>query len=373
MAHQGKIDSNALPSVKTSTLPRNNGLQTPCKRQRCKKNAKVKFLEAEEVINLNSGTRKPTQVIHHKLCSVTDPLDSFIAVPERPISKTTTSKCLQVTCSTSCTCTVLQQRVQLPNGVNSNFGKPSHHVTSVKSMKTTGSDNRLGKPVASSVNVKDDGKDVKSCDPEFPSNLKEKQPEGKDDGSNEEAQFGLNREGAVTNNSEIKMAILSTSQKYPANHPALENIWKGSFEVPDIAPHGRNYEGIMTHLGLNEVFTAHPPAKVSRKAYEFSKQLAGVLQFNFHPIQEQWPKTFQTDIPNGNDIGLYFYPQKFERSKKKYSTILKYIEKNDLMLKSCIGDVELLVFPSKLLAADCQKLDGSFFMWGVFHHLKKVR
>lgn len=131
---------------------------------------------------------------------------------------------------------------------------------------------------------------------------------------------------------------------------------------------------------------AHPPVKVSRKAYEFSKQIAGVLQFKLHPRCDLWPENFQANFPDGNDIALYFYPGKFERfffcfslllflklnlnlcnslsfyfrgffgcrSRKKYSSLLKFIEQNDLALKSLMGHVELLVFPSSLLHKNSQ-------------------
>ncbi|KAJ7954135.1 putative RING/FYVE/PHD zinc finger protein [Quillaja saponaria] len=239
-------------------------------------------------------------------------------------------------------------------------------------MKTAGLEDRHSKPVASTVNCKLiscstlSEKDVKSCEPELPSNLKEEQPSGKDDGTSKEAQLRVTRdEGAVA------AKTLSILQKFHGNCPAMENIWNGNLEILHSALSGGNYEGILRHFRLYEGFSAHPPARVSRRAYEFSKKLTGVLEFKFHPIQDQWPKTFQSKLPDGNDIGLYFYAQKSERSKKHYSILLKFIEKNYLMMKSSIEDVELLVFPSKVLAADCQRLDeGSLFMWGVFRHLK---
>lgn len=149
---------------------------------------------------------------------------------------------------------------------------------------------------------------------------------------------------------------LPNSLKYPQKGPALKFIWKGNFEVLDIESDVRRYEGIL----------AHPSAKIARKAYGLTKQIAGALQFVMHPRHDFWPAMFQTDCPDRNDIALYFYPGKHERSKRQYSFLLKLIEKEDMVLRSCIGDVQLLVYPSKLLQADLQKLDGSYFMWGVF-------
>ncbi|KAJ4849085.1 hypothetical protein Tsubulata_047964 [Turnera subulata] len=151
--------------------------------------------------------------------------------------------------------------------------------------------------------------------------------------------------------------------------PALEVVWKGSFEVVNL--HGFLHSP--PDLKLCEGFVAHPPVIVARKSYEFSKKIAGVMQFSLHPRLNSWPKAFQTDPPDVNDIALYFYPGQFERSRNKYSRLLKYIEKNDLALRSCMGSVELLVFPSALLVKDFQKLKGSFFMWGVFQRMKETK
>uniref|UniRef100_A0A2N9EUC1 AIPP2-like SPOC-like domain-containing protein n=1 Tax=Fagus sylvatica TaxID=28930 RepID=A0A2N9EUC1_FAGSY len=114
----------------------------------------------------------------------------------------------------------------------------------------------------------------------------------------------------------------------------LENqlVLLGSFEVLDHAPDERFYDGFLAHL----------PVKVSRKVYEFSKKIAGVLQFQLHSRCDIWPEDFQTNFPDGNDIALYFYPGNFERSKRRYTALLKSIEQNDMALKSLMGQVNRL-------------------------------
>lgn len=154
--------------------------------------------------------------------------------------------------------------------------------------------------------------------------------------------------------------ISHNSHRHPLSGPALKVIWKGNFEVLDFPYADRICEG----------FLAHPSVKMSSKAYEFARQIVGVLQFRVHAYRAFWPEIFQSDCPDANDIALYFYPGKIERSRKQYACLLKFIEKHDLMLRSCMGRLELLVFPSKLLHVDCQKLGGSYFMWGVFRPLK---
>lgn len=55
-----------------------------------------------------------------------------------------------------------------------------------------------------------------------------------------------------------------------------------------------------------------------------------------------------------NSLSFYFRGFFGCRSRKKYSSLLKFIEQNDLALKSLMGHVELLVFPSSLLHKNSQ-------------------
>ncbi|CAH9081354.1 unnamed protein product [Cuscuta europaea] len=137
--------------------------------------------------------------------------------------------------------------------------------------------------------------------------------------------------------------------------PAKKCIWKGSFEVIDIASVVKIFEG----------FTAHPSSKVCRKAYEFSKKMSSTLEFLVHPRSKYWPMIFE-DCPDTNDIALYFYP-KNDQALCSYASLLKFIDSKDLMLRSKMGHVELLVFPSRWLNVKCQTIKNSYFFWGVFH------
>ncbi|CAH9133912.1 unnamed protein product [Cuscuta epithymum] len=137
--------------------------------------------------------------------------------------------------------------------------------------------------------------------------------------------------------------------------PAKKSVWKGSFEVIDIASVVKIFEG----------FTAHPSSKVCRKAYEFSKKMTSTLEFLVHPRSKYWPVIFE-DCPDTNDIALYFYP-KNEQALRGYTSLLKFIDSKDLMLRSKMGHVELLVFPSRWLNVKCQTIKNSYFFWGVFH------
>ncbi|KAL0442079.1 UNVERIFIED_CONTAM: hypothetical protein Sradi_0146800, partial [Sesamum radiatum] len=125
--------------------------------------------------------------------------------------------------------------------------------------------------------------------------------------------------------------------------PALDAVWKGSFSIQD--DH--------RHRVLNPQIHAHPAARVRRKIHEFSKQMPKVLHFHWVPYKSVWINLFQDYIPDERDIGLYFFPGDSERYED-YAFLLDYISLQNLALRKQIADVELLVFPSKLLPANCQ-------------------
>ncbi|XP_019160173.1 PREDICTED: uncharacterized protein LOC109156788 [Ipomoea nil] len=161
-------------------------------------------------------------------------------------------------------------------------------------------------------------------------------------------------ETAHCNHLHISHGIFTRSQ----NCPAKKDIWMGSFEVTDIASVVRVYEG----------FVAHPSSKVCRRAYEFSKKMPSTVDFLVHPRCNYWPLIFE-DCPDTNDIALYFYPRNKEATNC-YRSLLRFIDSKDLMLRSQIGHVELLVFPSRLLDVRCRTIENQYFFWGVFHTKK---
>ncbi|KAL2243029.1 UNVERIFIED_CONTAM: hypothetical protein Sindi_0420900 [Sesamum indicum] len=124
------------------------------------------------------------------------------------------------------------------------------------------------------------------------------------------------------------------------------------------------------HRVLNPQIHAHPATRVRRKIHEFSKQMPKVLHFHLVPYKKFWINLFQDYIPDERDIGLYFFPGDSERYED-YAFLLDYISFRNLALRKQIADVELLVFPSRLLPANCQCWNGKRFLWGVFHRLKQ--
>ncbi|XAR63797.1 hypothetical protein NMG60_11023883 [Bertholletia excelsa] len=156
-----------------------------------------------------------------------------------------------------------------------------------------------------------------------------------------------------------KMNILSECGQF-LQGPALNCSWKGSFEIIDTTIHRQFSSGL----------EAHTTTKVLRKVYEFSKKLPEVLKFEMLPRLDIWTDIFQDDCPDENDIGLYFFSLNDQRSTY-YSSLLELIERKDLLMRSLINGVELLVFTSKLLSTNSQRWNENYFLWGVFRHVKK--
>ncbi|PIN03106.1 hypothetical protein CDL12_24377 [Handroanthus impetiginosus] len=142
--------------------------------------------------------------------------------------------------------------------------------------------------------------------------------------------------------------------------PSLDALWKGSFSI----------RGDHRHQEVNYRIQAHPPPQVRRKIYEFAKKIPEVLRFQVVPFKKFWISLFHEHIPGQRDIGLYFFPSDRERSED-YVSLLKYVSVQNLALRTQIADVELLVFSSKLLPLNCKRWKGNYFLWGVFHRLKR--
>ncbi|XP_047973337.1 uncharacterized protein LOC125215817 isoform X2 [Salvia hispanica] len=142
--------------------------------------------------------------------------------------------------------------------------------------------------------------------------------------------------------------------------PALEASWKGSFRILD-----DNAQKEINHL-----VRAYPPFQVYKKIFDISKKMPQVLHFELVPSKPILNNLFNDYIPDRNDIGLYFFPGAGESSEEGNIFLADQIISTNYALRKQIADVELLVFSSKLLHANCQSWQGKHFLWGVFRHLK---
>ncbi|XP_042441519.1 uncharacterized protein LOC122026864 isoform X1 [Zingiber officinale] len=142
------------------------------------------------------------------------------------------------------------------------------------------------------------------------------------------------------------------------NVPAPKVCWKGVFEVFGMA------------INVFDEIEAHFPCQVSYKVYDISKKMPFKLKLNLLPRRDAWP--FQSDIPTCYDIGLYFFVGQFDRPSNKYFWLLEQVGSKDFVMQSCLGEVELLIYPSTQLRLDSQRIDGQPYFWGVFRR-KKLR
>ncbi|XP_041997872.1 uncharacterized protein LOC121747816 isoform X1 [Salvia splendens] len=142
--------------------------------------------------------------------------------------------------------------------------------------------------------------------------------------------------------------------------PALEASWKGSFRILD-----DNAQKEINHL-----VRAYPPLQVYKKIFDISKKMPQVLHFELVPSKPILNNLFNDYIPDRSDIGLYFFPGAGESSEEGNIFLADQIISTNYALRKQIADVELLVFSSKLLHANCQSWQGKHFLWGVFRRLK---
>ncbi|KAJ0981972.1 hypothetical protein J5N97_010227 [Dioscorea zingiberensis] len=146
-----------------------------------------------------------------------------------------------------------------------------------------------------------------------------------------------------------------------SNYLTAQVRWKGTFEV------------LFLDSFVNFEMQAHCPKKFSLKVYDMSQQIPTELKLKVVPRTDVWPRAFQSDPPEDDDIGLYFLPSSLKRSKEDYFCFLERIVLGDFALKSRVGDVELLAFTSKQLPVDSQRIENEIYLWGVFRHVKRMK
>ncbi|KAF5176547.1 hypothetical protein FRX31_033867 [Thalictrum thalictroides] len=140
------------------------------------------------------------------------------------------------------------------------------------------------------------------------------------------------------------------------NPPAANASWKGCFKTLAF-PHKVHVQ-------------AYPPGKLSRKAYLVSKQMPELLMFTLQPRCNVWPSPFNNVSPSGFDIALYFWAESF--SREKYDHLVELMDKEDLSMQTRLNDTELLIFTSRHLPVEAQRMSKQFYLWGVFQWKSSV-
>ncbi|KAH0679007.1 hypothetical protein KY284_020092 [Solanum tuberosum] len=133
----------------------------------------------------------------------------------------------------------------------------------------------------------------------------------------------------------------------PMTHPYDPGVvpsWKGSFDVLgalDLAP------GI-----FNNCIKAHPPCRVRL------------------PRGDIWPSLFDNHCPSKEDVGLYFFASQRKRFER-YIALVEYMCNKDLVMRTLINDVELLILASTTLCSDSQRWNNENFLWGLFYRMRQ--
>ncbi|XP_020244741.1 uncharacterized protein LOC109822893 isoform X2 [Asparagus officinalis] len=153
---------------------------------------------------------------------------------------------------------------------------------------------------------------------------------------------------------------INPDEKLLRNH-APQVCWKGKFEIFEMVLH--KYEGIQCHLSC----VSHC------KVEKIFKDLPENLNLKELPRKDVWPRIFHLDPPTKEDIGAYFFVSDPGRLKEKYIRLLERVNSRDSALKACMKDIKLLVFSSKQLPVDSQRIGGEPYLWGVLMHAKVKR
>ncbi|KAJ1296684.1 hypothetical protein BS78_01G321200 [Paspalum vaginatum] len=153
------------------------------------------------------------------------------------------------------------------------------------------------------------------------------------------------------------LLTINSSVAY-SRRPAPAICWTGCFHVPG------------EKLNLGE-FKAQFPSKVSSNVYDIVKLMPSNLQLELLPRMNDWPKSFETNCPDHEDIGLFFFSNEPDGCEKKHSYLLE--ASNNYVLRAYIDGIKLLIYSSEVLPSDSQWIDGENYLWGVFVRTKRKR
>ncbi|KAH7549219.1 hypothetical protein JRO89_XS13G0000300 [Xanthoceras sorbifolium] len=155
--------------------------------------------------------------------------------------------------------------------------------------------------------------------------------------------------------------IMPKLELYYQYFPSLGATWKTHLSVPEMPLSSLQSGGFLFSdtATVGEFcggFQARPPCKIHCKAFEFSQKLPKYLQVKLLPRCSLWEDLFGDSTPDFHDIALYFLPaDNTERSKHNYSCLFEFLETKNIVMRSYIDGVELLISTSKQLHVDSQK------------------
>ncbi|KAM7256358.1 hypothetical protein ACFE04_012099 [Oxalis oulophora] len=140
--------------------------------------------------------------------------------------------------------------------------------------------------------------------------------------------------------------------------PLGDAIWRGTFDILYVGDNKRS-----TKLYAR---VSSGACSLARNAAASLKPLL-VIETMIKSLA--WPKRFEELPPNGNDIELYFFPENESDDrmhKVRYNSVLVFIMKHEMILKTVSGDAELLLFHSSVLPPEFQRHEEEYYLWGMF-------
>ncbi|KAK3136470.1 hypothetical protein QOZ80_5BG0435840 [Eleusine coracana subsp. coracana] len=170
-------------------------------------------------------------------------------------------------------------------------------------------------------------------------------------------------------NSELKKPLFAEGstgfstggEQIASTLPELDYIWQGDFEL---CRTGRSPE-------LCDGFQAHLSCSASQLVLDVAKKFPSKVQLEELPRQKSWPTQFQQNSPTYNNVGLFFFARDVQSYENHYSKLVENMLKNDLVLRGSVDTVELLIFPSNILAKNFQRWNMFYFLWGIFRVRRK--
>lgn len=150
----------------------------------------------------------------------------------------------------------------------------------------------------------------------------------------------------------IDMPVVINSSVEYARRPPPTSCWTGCFFV---------FDGTNCNFGE---YQAYFPSKVSSKVCDIAKKMPNNIQLEMLHRMDDWPKSFETNRPVYEDIGLFFFSNELDWHEKKHPPLLETY--CNFVMRAHIDDVKLLIYSSEVLPPDSQWIDGESYLWGVF-------
>ncbi|XP_022632398.1 uncharacterized protein LOC106779706 isoform X3 [Vigna radiata var. radiata] len=133
-------------------------------------------------------------------------------------------------------------------------------------------------------------------------------------------------------------------------HPLSDPVWTGQF---------------ILNNANNFALVAYASSGACSKVHLAVTELPTLLDVEMLSRCGIWPKSFDMSPPNGDSIGLYFFPH-YERDELIFDGVMNQVIEQEFALKAVINNIELLIFSSHVLPPSDRRICDKYYLWGVF-------